>query len=181
MRLRSAPLRGGFGVIGDARTGRSSVLDYVVQRDLLDPTVTPVVIQRSDRPSIAAGLRLTNVVDLPQLVAAGIPAYVDSIDPDVRMVAISAASQASIDSGRDVSLIVDDAEDVTEYLARLLHSNDAPRTHISAAWAPRDNRWHTGLWLQLTVRFQGRIEDEVVARTYSYAFTTTLRDWTRRR
>jgi hypothetical protein len=139
--------------------------------------VVTVVIQRPDKPSIAEGLWPTNMLDLPYLIAHGIPAYVESGDQDVRMVAISAAARASIDSARDVSLIVDDAEDVVAYLATLLYTEDVPRTHISVAWNPRDDHWHLGLFLQLKMRFMTHIEDDAVAWTFRKALATTPSHW----
>ena len=177
IRLAPARKRGGLGVIGDPGRGLSSILAYVVLHDLLDPTVVTVVIQRPDKPSIVADLWPTHMVDLPDLIANGISTYVESADRDVRMVAIATAAQASIDTGRDVSLIIDDAEDVVDHLAMLLCIGDAPRLHISAAWNPRNDEWHTGLFLQLNMRFITRIKDRAVARPFSYAFTTTLSHW----
>lgn len=177
MQLDTARKRGALGAIGEPGRGLSSILAYVAQRDLLDPTVVTVVIQRPDKPSIAEGLWPTNMVDLPCLIADGIPAYVESGDQDVRMVAISAAAQASIDSARDVSLIVDDAEDVVECLATLLYTRDAPRTHISAAWTPRDDHWHLGLFLQLRMRFVAHIDDDAVGWTFSKALATSPSHW----
>jgi hypothetical protein len=137
IRLASARKRGGLGVIGDPGRGLSSILAYVVLHDLLDPTVVTVVIQRPDKPSIVEDLWPTDMVDLPALIANGISTYVESADRDVRMAAIGTAAQASIDTGRDVSLIIDDAEDVVDLLAILLCIGDAPRLHISAGWHPR--------------------------------------------
>jgi len=96
----------------------------------------------------------------------------------VRMVAIATAAQASIDTGRDVSLIIDDAGDVAQYLAMLLIFEDAPRLHISAAWNPtRDDEWHAGLLLQLDLRIAAHIEDGAVARAFNRAMPTTLSHW----
>ena len=177
IRLASARERGGFGVIGDPGRGLSSILAYVVLHDLLDPTVVTVVIQRPDKPSIVEDLWPTDMVDLPALIANGISTYVESADRDVRMVAIATAAQASIDTGRDVSLIIDDAGDVVQDLAMLLYFEDAPRLHISAAWNPINDEWHVGLLWQLELRVAAHIEDGAVACVFNHAMPTTAIHW----
>ena len=177
LRLASARERGGLGVIGDPGRGLSSIFAYVVLHDLLDPTVVTVVIQRPDKPSIVEGLWPTDMVDLPDLIANGISTYVESADRDVRKFAIATAAQASIDTGRDVSLIIDDAGDVVQDLAKLLYFEDAPRLHISAAWNPVNDEWHVGLLLQLDLRIAAHIEDGAVACAFNKAMPTTPIHW----
>lgn len=136
-----------------------------------------MVIQRPDKPSIVPDFWPTNMVDLPDLIANGISTYVESGDLDVRMVAIATAAQASIDTGRDVSLIVDDAGDVAQCLAMLLSFEDTPRLHISASWNPTDDEWHGGLLMQLDLRIAAHIEDRTVARAFDRAMPTTPIYW----
>lgn len=170
--LPPAPARGGLAIIGDAQTGRSSLLAGALERDLLDLTLAVVVVQRTDKPSIAHGLPRSDLLDLPEVAAAGSAAVVESDDEDVRMMAIVTAAQSSLDANCDVSLVVDDAEDVVAYLARLLHCGDAPRTHVSAAWAPRSTPDDVALWRMLKTRAMFRIQDGAVLKPFYNSFNT---------
>lgn len=181
--LRGAPApmpparkRRGLAVIGDHGTARRRMLAHVVKQDLACPRLAVVVLQFPGRPSVAHGLPVSGIIDLAGVVAAGLGAVIVSDDPDVRAAAIAAAADASLKTGRDVSLLVDDAEDMIEPLIRILLPNDTPQLHVSAAWAPRRKPADLTLWVLLETRAMSSIADKHVAEPYLNGWNTVLRD-----
>ncbi|MEJ7786625.1 MAG: hypothetical protein WKF96_17630 [Solirubrobacteraceae bacterium] len=170
-----APARGGLAVVGDHKTGRSTLLAHVVEQDLACRRLAVIVLQLPGKPSIAHGLPLSAVIDLHGVVAVGLGAVVESDDPDVRAWPSAATADASLETGRDVSLVVDDAEDVMDTLARILRHEDTPQLHVSAAWSPRLAPEHLALWLMLRTRVMFRIADKNVVRPFHSTWDTVLR------
>jgi hypothetical protein len=168
--------RQGLAVIGDHGPTRRRMLAHAVKQDLACPRLAVVVLQFPGRPSVAHGLPVSGVIDIEGVVAAGLGAAVESDDPDVRAAAIAAAADASWTTGRDVSLLIDDAGDVIEPLIRILLPNDTPRLHVSAAWAPRREAADLTLWVMLKSRAMSAIADEEVAEPFLNGWYAVLRD-----
>ncbi|MDX6690528.1 MAG: hypothetical protein QOG15_1985 [Solirubrobacteraceae bacterium] len=176
VRIPSAPDRGGLLIIGDAGTGRTTLLAQAVAVDLLEPSLTVVELTRVGKPRLADGLQQSHLIDLRDLIFAGVHAYIQSDDRDVRACVIAVAAQAALDSGRHVSLVVDDADDVIEELTQLSRIKDASSTHISAAWAPRSDKYQLGLWLTHSTRCMFRISDPATAELFCRALNLILRN-----
>ncbi len=168
--------RRGLAVIGDHGAGRRPMLAHAVKQDLACPRLAVIVLQCPGRPSVAHGLPLSGIIDLEGVVAAGLGAVIESDDPDVRAAAIAAVADASLTTGRDVSLLIDDAGDVIEPLIRILLPNDTPRLHVSAAWAPRREAADFTLWVMLETRAMSSVIDENVAQPFLNGWNTVLRD-----
>ena len=152
--------RGTTAVVGVAGTGRSSVLERIVATDLYEGAASVVVVERADEPSIGGALRPSLDCDMAELVLAGDSVVVRSNDHFTRAMAIYMAADAAITTGRQVSLIVDDGDDVIGQLLGLLDSKP-PTLHLSVAWRPRDAVADVGVWFMATTRSLARLDPEV--------------------
>lgn len=149
--------RGTTAVVGAAGTGLSAVLERLVATDLYEGAASVVVVERADKPSIGGDLRASLDFDMAELVFDGDSVVVRSNDRLTRGMAIYMAADAAIATGRHVSLIVDDGDDV---IGDLLHLMDPkPRgLHLTVAWSPRDDAADIGMWFVAATRFLGRMD-----------------------
>lgn len=162
--LRGAAVREGVAIVGDLGTRRSPLLAGVVQLDRLrHPPV--VVVQRADKPLIASGLPRSDLIDLEDAIELGYGAIVRSDEPDVRLMAIGAAAQASAKLTKDVYIAVDDADDLMADLARFMI--DRPVTaHMAIVWSPQLTEFDTFVWAGLPSRAVTTIENAAVNEFY---------------
>lgn len=162
--LRGDPIVEGVAIVGDPGTGRSSLLAGVVELDRVRyPPV--VLVQRADKPLVAAGLPNSDLMDLEEAIQLGCGAIVRSDDPDVRLMAIAAAADASANLRRDVCIAIDDADDLMANLANLMVYR--PLTaHMAIAWSPRDTQVDAFVWAGLPSRAITTINDPGVERFF---------------
>ena len=152
--------RGTTAVAGVAGTGRSSVLERIVATDVFECGASVVVVERADKPSIGGDLPATLDFDMVELVLGGNSVVVRSNDWFTRGMAIYMAAEAAITTGRHVSLIVDDGDDVIGDLARLLDPRPS-RLHVTVAWRPKDDPVDGLVWFLAKTRFLARLDPEV--------------------
>lgn len=152
--------RGTTAVVGVAGTGRSSVLERLVATDLYEGAASVVVVERADKPSIGGVLRQSLDFDMAELVRSGESVVVRSNEPFTRAMAVYMAADAAITTGRHVSLIVDDGDDVISELLGLL-CRKLRTLHITVAWTPKYNALHGGVWFMATTRFLARLDPDV--------------------
>lgn len=152
--------RGDTSVVGVCGTGRSSVLQRLVATDVGLQNTAVVVVERVDKPSIGGGLATALSIDMAELATRGDAVIVRSNDEATRAMAIIYAAHACLDTGRHVSLIIDDAEDVIDALAYLLRLKP-PTLHLSVAWRPKLTLEDVTVWFMSSTRFLGRLDAEV--------------------
>lgn len=162
--LRGDQIGQGVAIVGDPGTGRSSVLAGVVELDRVRcPPV--VLVQRADKPLVAPGLPNSDLVDLEDAIQLGCGAIVRSDDPDVRLMAIGAAADASRNLHRDVCLAVDDADDLIANLANFMVFRPLTANMV-VAWAPQRTEVDGFVWATLESRAVTAIADPTVDTFY---------------
>ena len=162
--LRGDQIIEGVAIVGDPGTGRSSLLAGVVELDRVRyPPV--VLVQRVDKPLVAAGLPNNDLMDLEEAIQLGFGAIVRSDDPDVRLMAIAAAADASANLRREVCIAIDDADDLMANLANLMVYR--PLTaHMAIAWSPHKTHVDAFVWAALPSRAVTTIIDPDVNRFF---------------
>jgi len=162
--LRGHKIDQGVGIVGIPGTGRSNLLAGVVDLDRLRyPPV--VLVQRADRPLVAAGLPHSDLIDLQDAIQLGCGAIVRSDEPDVRLMAIGAAADASVKLGRNVCIAVDDADDLIASLAQFMVRRP-PTAHMAIVWSPQETPTDTFVWATLESRAITAISDPAADRLF---------------
>ena len=162
--LRGDKIGEGVAIVGIPGTGRSNLLAGVVELDRLRyPPV--VLVQRADRPLIAAGLPHSDLIDLQDAIRLGCGAIVRSDEPDVRLMAIGAAADASVKLGRDVCIAVDDADDLIASLAQFMVRRP-PTAHMAIVWSPQATEFDGFVWAALGSRAITEISEPALDRLF---------------
>lgn len=173
-RVIPARERQGLAIAGSPGVGKTSALAPVALADALEPELSVVVVERV--PAVAGRPFPTcHPCDLADAVLEGQPVSIASNDDDIRRLAITGAAYAAVVSGRDVSLLVDDAGSLVPQLLILAHEG-LPTLHLTVAWNPEGRLLDGALFMLLASKILFRMPDLESAEIMVDAWNATVVD-----